>query len=118
MSMFDDIFDGIVDEVAQAVIHDLSNTETIEALREHLDNLIMQITGFNVKNPFVYPHYDKFIRKYQDDFMELLGVATSNPPESIDDTASFVKEEVTNKVDSFANRLKKRIQEKGDTTNA
>lgn len=113
-SIVDDFLGQIVDEVATAVQSDLSNPDTVALLRETIDQLVMQVTHINVKNPFIYPHYNKVIEKYQNQVLEVLGIATSNPPESVDETASYIKEEVTTKVDSFADRLKKRLEAKSN----
>ena len=115
--MFEEMFESIVDEVVSSLQKDLNNPETIEVLRETLDDTVIRITGINIRNPFIYPHYSKVIEKYQDSVLELLGLAVSNPPESIDTTAEFLKEEVNNKVDSLANRLKQRLNEKEHISN-
>lgn len=110
MQMIDDVLNGIVDSVAEAIMSDLSHPETIEQLREMIDELVIRATGLNINNPFIRPHYEKFVQQYQDSFLEILGVATSNPPDSIDETSSFMKEEFGSKVDSLAERLKKRME--------
>ena len=110
--MLDDILDNIVDEVAEAIKQDLMDPFTILQLKDKIDETVMCITGVNIKHPFIYPYYQKFIQKYQDQFLELLGVVVSDPPNSIDSSAEFIKEEVSTKVDSLADRLKKKLQQK------
>lgn len=110
--MIDEILNGIIDEVVEAIRKDFSDPLTITALRNKIDDIVIDITGLNIRNPFIYPHYNSFISKYQDAFLEILGIATSNPPESIDATTAFIKEEVSAKVDTFADRLKQRLSTK------
>ena len=44
--------------------------------------------------------------------MQHVGLALSNPPDSIDATAEVVKEEVGSKVDAFAEKLKAKMAAK------
>ena len=110
--MITEILDDVANSVIESVTQDLSNPETIAMLRESLDEAVIRITGINIRNPFIYPHYTKMIEQYQEQLLELVGIAVSNPPESIDTTAEVIKEEVGNKVDSLADKLKKRLTAK------
>lgn len=115
--MIDEILNSIMDEVVEAIRKDFSDPSTVAAIRDKIDDTIIYITGINIRNPFIYPHYSSFISKYQDAFLEILGIVASNPPESIDTTKEFIKEEVSAKVDTFADRLKQRLSTKENNHN-
>ena len=108
--MINEILDNIVDEVVLAIKEDFSNPETIELIKEKLDDTIIHILGVNIRHPFIYPYYNKIIQQYQNQVIELLGVVVSDPPNSIDTSKEFIKEEISSKVDSFADKLKKKLQ--------
>ena len=110
--MINEILDSIVDELVEAVKQDLMDPLTISQLRDKIDETVICVTGINIKHPFIYPHYQKFIQGYQEQFLELLGIVVSDPPQSIDTSAEFIKEEVSSKVDTFADKLKKKLQQK------
>lgn len=109
--MINEILDNIVEDVVLAIKEDFSNPETIDMIKEKIDDTIIHILGVNIRHPFIYPHYRKFIQQYQDQLIELLGIVVSDPPNSIDTSREFVKEEISSKVDSLADKLKKKLQE-------
>lgn len=109
--MINEILDNIVEDVVLAIKEDFSNPETIDMIKEKIDDTIIHILGVNIRHPFIYPHYRKFIQQYQDQLIELLGIVVSDPPNSIDTSKEFVKEEISSKVDSLADKLKKKLQE-------
>lgn len=112
--MIDEILDNIVDEVVNAIKSDLMDPLTLTQLRDKLDDTVICISGINIRHPFIYPYYQKFIQQYQNQFIELLGIVVSDPPNSIDTSKEFIKEEINSKVDSFADKLKKKLQNKGE----
>lgn len=112
MKDINDFFDNIVNEVIEALVMDLSDPLTISTLREKIDDAVICLTGINIRNPLIYPYYQSIFNKYQENFLEILGIVISNPPESIDTTKEFIKEEVSAKVDTFADKLKKRLASK------
>lgn len=109
--MFDELLDNIVDEVVNAVKQDLMDPLTITQLRDKFDDMVICLSGVNIRHPFIYPYYQKCVQQYQQQFIELLGLAVSDPPNSIDTSREFIKEEINSKVDSFADKLKKKLQE-------
>ena len=114
--MFDELFDSIVDEVIEAITSDLSNPDTVTMLRDIIDDTVIRVTGVNVKNPLIYPYYKKFIDKYESNLLEVLDLTVSDPPYSVDAVGDTVKEEVTEKIDTFTSKLKKRIADKKEST--
>ena len=112
MKAIDDFLDNIIDEVVEAIKQDLSDPLVISNLRDKIDDTVSCVTGINVRNPFIYPYYQSVFNQYQQSFLEILGIAVSNPPESIDTTKEFIKEEVSEKVDTFADKLKKKLASK------
>ena len=102
-------FDTIIDAFIEAAASDLSRPETKKALREHLDVFVSRLLGININNPFVKPVYEQLIKDRFNNLYELMGVVVSDPPNSIDESASMIKEEANTKIDDFKERLKKRL---------
>jgi hypothetical protein len=114
LNLLEEMLLDFVDECKKAAVHDLSNPDTIAYLKDEFDTMISKLLGINVRNPFISSYYNSFVESIFSTVVEVLGVTVSNPPESIDDTKDFIKEEVNNKVDSFAERLKKRLDTKSN----
>ena len=109
LNLLEDMLLEFVDEFKKAAAYDLSNPDTIGYLKDEFDTLVSRVLGINVRNPFIASYYNSFMESIFSDVVDILGITISNPPESVDTTKEFIKEEVNERVDSFAERLKKRL---------
>lgn len=112
LNLLEEMLLEFIDEFKKAAAHDLSDPNTIGYLKDEFDTMVSNLLGINVRNPFISSYYNSFIESIFSDVVSVLGITISNPPISIDETKEFIKEEVNNKVDSFAERLKKRLDNK------
>lgn len=119
MQGFIDLLDGIVDDVVTAATEDLADPDVRSSLKQQLDKKASRMLGIDVNMPLVRPFWEKFTGGMYDQLLSFAGVAVSDPPESVDVAAEYVKEkaattyEKTNvKVDSIADQLKQRLAEK------
>lgn len=119
MQSFIDLLDGIVDDVVMAATKDLTDPDVRSSLKQQLDKKASSLLGIDVNMPLVRPFWEKFTNGTYEQLLAFAGVAVSDPPESVDVAAEYVKEkaattyENTNvKVDSIADQLKRRLAEK------
>lgn len=117
-SFFDlDFFNRLADEFIAALVHDFKDPVIQK-------QLIRELTGVinNIQNPMMRmiasEYMDKAIRYAANKASPFLNnVVLSDPPESIDASAKVVKEMMSEKVDSIAERIKKEIQKKKEAKN-
>lgn len=113
-----DIFNRMADEFIMALIHDFKDPTTQK-------QLIREIHAFinNIPNPMmrmlVSEYADNMIRYAANMASPFFNeVVLSDPPESIDASATVIKEAMSERIDSLAERIKKEIQLKKETKNA
>lgn len=106
----------IGNQFIEAAVSDFSRPETVQAIKDSAITIASRITGYNLNTallrPIIESAMDKKIDQAKGYVMQHVGLALSNPPDSIDATAEVVKEEVGSKVDAFAEKLKAKMAAK------
>ena len=110
--MFKEQFDSLADEFVEAIISDFADPEFREGFRHQVDAIVSRKLGIDVNSVLVKPFWDKLYNQGIEQLKPLVGLVVSDPPDSIDVSASVIKEEVGEKIDSVADKLKKRLEEK------
>jgi hypothetical protein len=92
----------IGNQFIEAAVSDFSRPETVQAIKDSAITIASRITGYNLNTallrPIIESAMDKKIDQAKGYVMQHVGLALSNPPDSIDATAEVVKEEVGGKV--------------------
>lgn len=103
-------FDDLADEFLAALVHDFRDP----VIQKHL---LRQIHGMvnSIQNPMLRMLALDYVEKGLDYVKEkatpfFKEVVLSDPPDSVDASATVVKDVVNNKVDSFAERIKKELE--------
>lgn len=108
-------FDDLADQVIEAIIADAANPDIRASIQNQLDRFASGLIGRDVNSPLIKPFWNNIcenaVQYIEEQVTDFMGVAISDPPDSVDGAASLVKEEVNTKVDSIADRLKKKLAE-------
>ena len=108
-------FDDLADQVIEAIVADAANPDIRANIQNQLDQIASRVIGRDVNSPLIKPFWNNIcetaVRYIEEQVTDFISVAVSDPPDSVDGAASFVKEEVNTKVDSIADRLKKKLAE-------
>ena len=110
-------FDNLADEFLAALVHDFSDPVVQKQLMREIDGVIN-----NIQNPMIR----MLVSQYKGQALDYIAnkaapffqnVVMSDPPESVDASATVVKEVVSEKVDSLADRIKREISRKKGENN-
>ena len=106
------IFDRLADEFIAALVHDFSDPVLQKQLMREVSDLVNRI-----QNPIVRmvasEYVDKAVKYAANKVSPFFNdVVVSDPPESVDVSASVLKETVNKKVDSLADRIKEELEKK------
>lgn len=99
-------------EFIDALVTDISHPKFRSTIRDIVRNRVSSATGFNLNSAFLRPRFDSFYDDIEEYVLQNIGIVMSNPPESIDASAEVMKEVVTEKIDSFADRIKAKMKSK------
>lgn len=99
-------------EFIDALMTDISHPKFRSTIRDIVRNRVSSATGFNLNSAFLRPRFDNFYDDIEEYVLQNIGIVMSNPPESVDASAEVMKEVVTEKIDSFADRIKAKMKSK------
>lgn len=99
-------------EFIDALMTDISHPKFRSTIKDIVRNRVSSATGFNLNSAFLRPRFDSFYDDIEEYVLQNIGIVMSNPPESIDASAEVMKEVVTEKIDSFADRIKAKMKSK------
>lgn len=107
-----DQFDALADEFISAIVSDLSDPEIRESVRYRVDQIASSLIGRDVNSPLIKPFWNKILEQGVEQIAPFVGIIKSDPPDSVEGTAEILKEEFNSKVDTMADKLKRRLAEK------
>lgn len=109
--MIIDFIDKIADDLIVGIATQFSDRSFTEQLRRNINYQIEQIPNPFVKM-FLQQNIDGWIDQAADYAKPFTDIIASEPPHSVDVARDVVKETLTSRVDSLADKIKQKLSEK------
>lgn len=103
---------ALLEPLRRALEQDINNPAVQAELRRQTDYAASRVLGIDVTNQFVKPYWDNVYNETMASVRDFVGIAESNPPDSVNEAAGLLKERANGTVDSLADALRKRLASK------